>query len=57
MAYVRYFYENNVLEEQMLFSENLFNERDAMSIFISVKSDFYIKVISLTNIVAYSTGN
>ena len=52
MAYVRYFNENGVLQEEMLFVQNLITDTKGVSIFTAVKSDLEKNNIPLTNIVA-----
>ena len=55
MAYVRYFDDNNVLQEEMLFADKLITDTKGTSIFATVKSYFEKNNISLTNIIACAT--
>jgi len=55
MSYVRYFDENNRLQEEMLFAINLITDTTGLSIFTTVKSYFTKNNIPLHNIVACAT--
>ena len=55
MSYVRYFDENNILQEEMLFAINLITDTTGLSIFTTVKSYFTKNNIPLHNIVACAT--
>lgn len=55
MAYVRYFNENSVLQEEMLFVQNLITDTKGVSIFTAVKSYLEKNNIPLTNIISCAT--
>lgn len=55
MSYVRYFDENNILQEEMLFAINHFTDTTGLSIFTTVKSYLTKNNIPLYNIVACAT--
>lgn len=55
MSYVRYFDENNTLQEEMLFAINLTTDTTGLSIFTTVKSYLTKNNIPLHNIVACAT--
>ncbi len=55
MAYVRYFDDNSILQEEMLFADKLITDTKGTSIFAMVKSYFEKNNIPLTNIIACAT--
>ena len=55
MAYVRYFDEDTILQEEMLFTSNLITDRKGLSIFTAVKSYLEKNDIPMHNIVACAT--
>ncbi len=55
MAYVRYFDDNSILQEEMLFADKRITDTKGTSIFATVKSYFEKNNIPLTNINACAT--